>query len=231
MPQGACWVSKKCFPAPLAMVHFENVMKTLPNLKVFLHTSVLLASRDSLHSDTISSVLAVHRLPVDGTTGWEEPTSKQIEDWYDPAPSRLYRKEILNFSLSKGGMVVEATEFGDVLMTLATAASTAHVAQGIEVPLETSTTYLTSCGQGNTITFHIDYLHDPVPPNATAAVPAGESYGIPYKMQGMDVDKEWTYRRSIAAAGPHAPDTSPPARSVNEGGAAWMSRWLLATRA
>jgi hypothetical protein len=71
----------------------------------------------------------------------------------------------------------------------------ASAAQGIEVPLENSSTRMSHCGQGNTLPFHLQYHEDVVPPSP---VPKGESYNISYAMQGLDVDKEWRYRRSAA---------------------------------
>ncbi len=44
---GACWVSRKCFPAPLAAKHFELLLASLPKLQVFWRTSVLYAGADA----------------------------------------------------------------------------------------------------------------------------------------------------------------------------------------
>ena len=38
-------------------------------------------------------------------------------DWYSPKFSKYFEKELINFKLNRNGYVIEATEFGDVLMT------------------------------------------------------------------------------------------------------------------
>ena len=143
---GACWVSKKCFLPTLAMDSFVfPLLQSLPNIVVYLRTAVSYAVRDAA-SGNVTSIVGITRTPVAGTTGWETTTSAQLADWYDPSPSSAFTKAVTTFNLSPGGVVIEATEFGDVLMTAGL-----PVAQGIEVPAENSTSYQSYCGQASTV--------------------------------------------------------------------------------
>ena len=51
-------------------------------------------------------------------------------------------------------VVLEASEFGDILMTSGTEA---EVAQGMETPLEDSFDLITSCGQSFVFPFYMEY--------------------------------------------------------------------------
>ena len=42
-------------------------------------------------------------------------TSSQLSDWYDSQNSALFTKEAVDFVVKPHGVVIEATEFGDVL--------------------------------------------------------------------------------------------------------------------
>lgn len=154
---GACWVSKKCFLPTLAMDSFVfPLLRSLPNIAVYLRTAVSFAVRDAA-SGNVTSIVGITRTPVVGTTGWETTTSAQLADWYDPSPSAAFTKTVTTFNLSPGGVVVEATEFGDVLMTAGL-----PVAQGIEIPAENSTSYQSYCGQASTVSklyFRYDVAH------------------------------------------------------------------------
>jgi hypothetical protein len=207
---GACWVSKKCFSPTLVMDSFLNpLIASLPNLAVFLRTAVSFVTRDA--NGTVTSLTAIQRTPRSGD-GWEELTSAQVVDWYDPADSQAYTKETLEFTLSAGGVVIEATEFGDVLATAAL-----PFAQGIEVPAEDSRAYLSSCGQGMTVPFYATWGLSPAP--SPDPWPPGSGEGAGFSQQGMGWDRDWTYRRIAASPDANASAGAPGETSViNVGG-------------
>jgi hypothetical protein len=208
---GLCWVSKKCFLPALALEGLvAPLLAALPNLRLFLRTAVTGASRDA--SGAVTAVTAVRRTPAPGTTGWEALTSAQLEDWYSPLPSAAYAKEALTLALAPSGVAIEATEFGDLL-----AVAGLGFAQGIEVPAEASTTYLSTCGQGMTIPFYVDYGAAPAP--SPDPWPPGSGEGAGFQQQGMSWDRDWTYRRVQAPKGASASEGRPGETSViNVGG-------------
>lgn len=196
---GSCWVSLKCFPAPTAIEGLiMPLLKALPNLRVFMRTAVQSASRDA--SGRVVAITAVRRNPTNGTTGWEALLSETVEDWYSSTPSARFSKELLTLPVSPGGVVIEATEFGDVLAT----GAGLPLAQGIEAPFENSTASQTYCGQAITIPFSVLYSKDPAP--SPDPVPAGSAEGAPWGSQGLSWHRVWTYRRSV----------SPPNTSIDE---------------
>ena len=189
---GRCWVSKKCMQAPHAIAAFVMpLLAALPNLRVYMQTAVLHAARDS-GTGAVTGVTAVRRTAVAGTTGYELPLSQQVEDWYSPATSARFTKETLELVLSPSGIVIEATEFGDVLST-----GGLPLAQGIEAPLENSTASITSCGQAMTYPFSVMYSAAPAP--SPDPVPQGSAEGEPWGSQGLSWARVWTYRRSLSA--------------------------------
>lgn len=186
---GACWVSRKCFSPRVAMEQFITpLLASLPNLALYLNTTVTHAYRDAA-SGNVTGVDAVQRTPAPGTTGWEALTSAMLDDWYVAAPSAAFpTKAALRFVVPAGGVVIEGTEFGDVLMTAGL-----PVAQGVEVPLENSTSLMSYCGQGTTIPFYVEYGHAPAP--RPDPWPPGGPGGLPWAQQGMSWQRDWTYRR------------------------------------
>ena len=189
---GRCWVSRKCMQAPHAIAAFVTpLLAALPNLRVYMQTAVLHAARDGA-TGAIAGVTAVRRAPVAGTTGYEVPLSQQVEDWYDPANSARFTKETLELTLSPAGVVIEATEFGDVLST----GASLPLAQGIEAPFENSTASITSCGQAMTYPFSVLYSAAPAP--SPDPVPPGDAEGEPWGSQGQTWERVWTYRRSLS---------------------------------
>ena len=112
---GDCWVSTKCFQPQIVMeAWIMPLIASFPNLVYFPRTAVLSAARDP-QSSAVTSVSAVQRTPAASTTGWEALLSQQLSDWYDPAPSAVYPQKTLWNITAK--VVIEATEFGDVLAT------------------------------------------------------------------------------------------------------------------
>ena len=189
---GNCWVSKKCFNPVTVMNEFIfPLLSKFTNLNVFLRTAVSSVTR-SVVDNAITSVVGISRTPKEIDTEWAILTSAQIIDWYDPNDSNYFTKESITFTLSPNGVVIEATEFGDVLAT-----SGVPFAQGIESPLENSTSFISTCGQGMTIPFYATYSHSLAP--SPDPWPPGNSNGDPTSQQGMSWDRDWTYRRVDAS--------------------------------
>jgi hypothetical protein len=185
---GNCWVSKKCFNPVTVMNEFVfPLLSSFTNLNLFLRTSVSFVTRNKA-TGAITSVVGIRRTPKEIDNEWAILTSSQIIDWYDPNDSNLFSKESITFVLSPAGVVIEATEFGDVLAT-----SGVPFAQGIESPNENSTTFISTCGQGMTIPFYATYGHAEAP--SPDPWPPGNSNGDPTSQQGMSWDRDWTYRR------------------------------------
>jgi FAD dependent oxidoreductase len=208
---GECWVSTKCFePQNALSKYFMPLLNSYPNLHIHLNTAISYVNRDS-GSGNITSVVAIQRTPRMGTTGWEQLTSTMLDDWYDERPSGLFTKTKITFNIRPNGIVIEGTEFGDVLMT-----GNIPTSQGIETPYENSTTYTSYCGQGFTIPFYVTYSTSLAP--SPDPVPAGSPEGLPYGQQGLSWFRDWSYRRVHA---PNATDgqASPGETSViNVGG-------------
>lgn len=200
---GRCWVSRKCFQAPLAISAFvAPLLAALPNLRVYARTAVVHAAVDA-RTGRVTGVSAVRRTPAAGTTGWEVPLSAMVEDWYDAAPSPRFAKEALELALAPAGVVVEATEFGDVLAT----GAGLPLAQGVEAPLESSPATLTRCGQAITYPFSVLFSAAPAPsPDPT---PPGGAEGEPWGSQGLNWTRVWTYRRSASAPSAGLDDVLP----------------------
>lgn len=190
---GSCWVSLKCFPAPVAVAGLiQPLLAAQPNLRVYTMTTVAGVSRDA--AGRVTALSAVRRTPAPGTSGWEALLSEAVEDWYSPAPSARFSKEALTLPVSPNGLVIEATEFGDVLAT----GAGLPLAQGIEAPLESSPATQTYCGQAITIPFSVLYSAAPAP--SPDPVPAGSAEGEPWGSQGLSWTRVWTYRRSVSVA-------------------------------
>ena len=200
---GRCSVSNKCFlPEPAAQWLLAR-LRAQPNLQVFLNTALRASTVDA--TGAVASLTFTQRAPAPGTTGWEQPLSVALPDWYSPQPSAAFAKtELL---VRQPAVVVEASEFGDVLMTAGLPA-----AQGIELPDEAGGGLDTGCGQAATVTFWMGWGRAPAP--SPDPVPAGSDGGVPFWLDsgpehwGGNWSHAMTWRRSFAAdpaAGEQAP--------------------------
>lgn len=116
---GNCWVSTKCFQPQIVVEQWITpLVASFPNLVYLPRTAVTGATRDAA-TGAITAVTAVQRTPAPGTDGWERLLSEQLNEWYDPAPSAAYpSKTVWTLTLATpAGVVIDATEFGDVLAT------------------------------------------------------------------------------------------------------------------
>lgn len=197
-------MSRKCFDPRAAVAGFlAPLLDSFPNVRVFYRTVVSYADREA-GSGLITGVTGVQRTPRAGVDEWDALTSTQLADWYDPTNSTRFTKQLLDFVLPRGGAVVEATEFGDVLATCGL-----PFAQGIEVPSEEARGYLSTCGQGTTVPFYATYGRVPAP--SPDPWPPGSGEGDRFQQQGMSWDRDWTYRRVDAPA-----DSAADAGSLGE---------------
>lgn len=205
---GRCWVSEKCYePADLVEHWILPHLTQHSNIHLFLNTSVV---STTVEDGKIVGATGVQRTPVRSSSrhaGYERNFSDAVRDWYSKDDSAYFAKQTIQFDNIQ--VAIEATEFGDLMMT--TPASALTVAQGIEVPDELSTKYLDTCGQAITMDFFMNLdgnwvtpLYQPwQPPFGCPACPAHASASLCceyYIERGIVTswDQVWTYRRSFA---------------------------------
>lgn len=191
-----CTVSKKCFLPEWFVTACLDAFASRPNLRVYLSTAVTSSTRSNT-TGRITSVGAVQRTPVPGTQGYERLQSEALPDWYSSQPSAYFTKTPLSFTLHSTAVVIEASEFGDVLVT-----SGVRVAQGIETPAENSTQYDQGCGQATTVVFWMSWGATPAPrPDPT---PLGGDAGIPFHYENVsELNHSFTWRRNVASSLEH----------------------------
>ena len=111
-----CWVSSVCYsPERMATGFVPARLAALPNLVLFARTVVRAAVRSS-DGSALKSLELVQRTPrkLGGVGEWGRLLSATLPDWFSPQDSALFTKRVFNVSAS---VFVDATEFGDVLMT------------------------------------------------------------------------------------------------------------------
>ena len=183
-----CWVSKTCFD-PAAMVRdwvLPRIAAT-PNLHL-LDRAVVRAATRQASADSggggggggggspVSALAMVQRRARAGVDEWDTPLSQSLADWYSPSASARFEKRWLNVSAD---VIIEATEWGDVLLTAGLAAG-----QGVERPAETSAPGSDStCGQAATLTFFMEKL-DSDAPAPDPAPKGGTAGGAPFSSTG-----------------------------------------------
>ena len=166
---GECQYLPKCFPPKWVASLILDRLRAAPNVAVFLNTTVVGVDRDAV-TGRIVALRAVQRTPTrEHPTGWDRPLSQALPDWYSSRPSPYFDKVPLQFEVAPTGVVVEATEFGDVLML----ADGVAVGQGVEVNLENSTKYDDHCPNPAALTVFAEWGTSPLPPPADAAGAAG----------------------------------------------------------
>lgn len=189
---GLCWVSYKCFQSQLAVDYIRRFMGDHVSIEL-LNNSVVKSSERSSDGKRIVSVTAIQRFLNNQSTNANSTLSEDITDWYSLHDSSNYLKRIVRFTNPK--VVIEGTEFSDILMT----ADISSVTQGVETPAETSDTFDSSCGQSTVFPFHINYN-----PDSTSGilVPQGSDDGLPFTTSGLSWQQVWTYRR-VKGTGDH----------------------------
>jgi hypothetical protein len=196
-----CWVSTTCYdPERMVRGWVLPRLAASRNLVLLDRTVVRGASRRA--DGTLSALNMVQRRPRAGAEEWV-PLSQTLEDWYSPAASVRFDKRWLNVTAD---VFIEATEFGDVMMT-----ANLTVGQGVERPAEDSPPGSDStCGQAATLPFFMELLEreppapDPAPSGSTAG-------GAPFSAAGCCCP-------SAAAAAPAAPGNATASFAVDSGG-------------
>ena len=213
-----CTVSTKCFLPETLVRALLREFSLRPNLRVFLSTAVVAVAR-SARTGRITQLSAVQRTPAPGTAGYEANLSAALQDWYSAADSAAFAKTLLTFDVPPTGVVVEGTEFGDVLVL-----SGVRVAQGVEAPLENSTAYDQGCGQATTICFWQTWGAAPAP-NPDPTPGQGIIPPTPSHLQNASsLNYSLTWRRSVASNPndlhrPYPGDTTMLNRALLQGGA------------
>ena len=139
-------------------------LAALPNVEVFLNTTVAEVNRDDV--GRVTSLRAIQRSPTPAhPSGWDRPLSGALSDWYSPVPSAHFDKAQLQFMVAPAGVVVEATEFGDVLIL----ADGVAVGQGVELGAENSTEYDEYCGNPAAFSVFAEWGTAPLPSDVRQA--------------------------------------------------------------
>eukprot|EP00039_Didymoeca_costata_P022100 m.346114 g.346114 ORF g.346114 m.346114 type:complete len:609 (+) comp28152_c0_seq1:154-1980(+) len=190
---GECQYLPKCFPPQWVAQLLLDQLAALPNVKVFLNTTVVKVDRDTSSSDgRVIALHAIQRTPTAAhSSGWDRPLSKALPDWYSPKPSAYFDKTLLQFVVSPTGVVVEGTEFGDVLVL----ADGVAVGQGVELGTENSSNYDQYCGNPAAFSVMAEWGTSPLPPNTnTSSLHAGHNRSVSRNPlpQGLAVRRYWT---------------------------------------
>jgi hypothetical protein len=196
---GSCWVSQHCFePRKLLRLKIEPA--------VSLRTTVVkeLVLRTSPQGERILGLLAIERQPREGR---EEEIrglrlSQVIRDWYSPLDSPLFRKKLLYLtsSHSDGPIVIDASEFGEVL-----ALSDAAYTQGVEQDEGDPSSTREECGQAFTYGFVLELRPGPEP----AMIPdLPVDHPLFYDLHDFTWERVWTYRRLHGKGHPAVGDLS-----------------------
>ena len=194
---GGCTVSKKCFLPQLFVSWADAAAAALPNLRVLRSTAVRGVARDRT-TGRIVRVSAVTRTPTAAhPSGWDRLLSQALPDWYAPDDSEFFTKSVIYVEVPAGGVVIEGTEFGDVLLL-----GDLNVTQGGEEDEAAAAPARQSCGQATTVCFWTSWeasaapSPDPWPPGSDSghAIPSF----VPTSPTGS---LQWslTWRRSLAA--------------------------------
>jgi hypothetical protein len=190
---GSCTVSRTCYlPNQLANGYILPLLQSLPNLKLFLRTTITDTVKGP--NGDIEYLVAVQRTARNTSLEWTQRLSEELPDWYDPNDSAMFTKQVIQLH---GKIFIEATELSDVLVT-----GNFSWTQGAEIPYENSTTTQSLCGQAWTMTFYMELLGEP--PASEPLVPAGGGEGLPFptwQPSGEDgwIRRTWNYRRSHCA--------------------------------
>ena len=197
---GGCTVSTKCFLPALFVAWADALAASLPNLRVYRATAVTAVGRQSHPpggnaTGRVTSVTAVRRTPTPAHAGgWDRNLSAALPDWYSADPSDFFTKEVLEFTVPPTGVVVEATEFGDVLLLGALG-----VTQGGEEVEAAPLPSRQSCGGATTVCFYASW--DAAPAPSPDPWPRGSDGGhvIHYYDDVASLNHSLTWRRSLAA--------------------------------
>ena len=182
---GECAYLPKCFAPEWVARWLLDRLAALPNVAVFLNTTVVNVDRDS--AGRVVGLHAIQRTPTTmHSSGWDRPLSQALPDWYSKTPSSYFDKAQLQFVVTPAGVVVEATEFGDVLLL----ADGVAVGQGVELEAENSTEYDEYCGNPAAFSMFAEWgTTAPLPPDTSKAHSGGPARPLPGMLK---VRRYWT---------------------------------------
>jgi hypothetical protein len=231
-----CWVAgfDQCF-LPSASSFSTSTQKNIlrdfinpalastPNLRVYYNTvvrqsSAIAGSVAGNPARRISRIIATQRSATPRTVldGFDARLSADLADWYSPTPSARWNKTVLTINPgARGLLVIDATEFGDVLAT-----SRSAYVQGTE-SRETDLSANEACGQAFVFPFFMKYKNTSggAPENApswTVPYPAHYDFstytskdasGKPI-VRAFSWSQVWAYRRVFNQAGSVIANTS-----------------------
>jgi hypothetical protein len=193
---GGCTVSTKCFLPFTFVTWADTLLQSFPNLRVYRSTSVIGVTRERESGGSITSITAVRRTPTPAhLSGYDRPLSESLEDWYSSSPSEYFEKEVLLFTISQFGVVIEATEFGDVLLL-----GQLNATQGAELEENSVLNTLQSCGQAATMCFWTSWDKDrvPSPDPWPAGWPGPATMANTSRWDLKSLEHTLTWRRSFA---------------------------------
>lgn len=157
-------MSRKCYE-PRNLVDGwirQRVANLSSTLDVFYNTVVVNSTTTTTASASpgtavatvsVTGLVAVQRTPVASRPAYTRLLSSAYPDWCSPQPSSFFTKQRLHFTGPATAVLpvlVDASETGDVLVTAGLA-----YAQGVEAPLESSSTTLSGCGQASVLPFYM----------------------------------------------------------------------------
>lgn len=181
---GECQYLPKCFAPEWVADWVLRRLAALPNVAVFVNTAVVGVDRDD--DGRLARLRAIKRTPTARhPSGWDRPLSRAMADWYSPTSSVYFEKQQLEFTVSPAGVVVEATEFGDVLVLT----EGLGVAQGVELVSENSSQYDQFCGNPPSFTVFAEWGDEPLPPDTRSLHGGGIQDAVP---QFLLVRRYWT---------------------------------------
>ena len=198
---GDCWVSRFCFrPREYLQTQLLPLRtQQANNLVVFLETVVKRVELDRTGS-RIRSISAIRRRPVVGQ-GYDKLPSEDLPDWYSPADSPRFTKEMLHFRSRDNAstVFVDATEWGEVL-----ALSGTDYLQGTEDE-EGEPGGNDTCGQSIVYCFvqklHAETVEQSAPSGDASRLGLGD-----YQEKKDAWNLIWTYRRILGKGEPSAGD-------------------------
>ncbi|MBX3432091.1 MAG: FAD-dependent oxidoreductase [Pirellulales bacterium] len=200
---GRGWVSRYCFePLDLLRNHLQPLIDVRRDrLDVYLNTVVKRVETDG---DAIVSLTAIRRTPRAGVTaeGYDLLLSQDLAEWYSPADSARFTKEVLRFAARANSpaatVFLEATEWGDLFVL-----ADAPYRQGCE-PAEDAPDFDDTCGQATVFDFVEEFHAKPTDDDAPDPRIDGMGFGD-YAERADAWNQIWTYRRIRGAAAAPGP--------------------------
>jgi hypothetical protein len=192
-------IGKPVLPAMLTSTGALN----RPNLRVFYNTVLRASSVTTTTAgmQKITALTATKRIATTGASaptmdGFDRPLSEEIASWYSTTANARWNKAQLTFTGKANGLIViDASEFGDVLAT-----SQSSYLVGTETATESDLTTAESCGQAFVFSFFMKYKKESGAavenaPQWQSAYPADFKFGANDSGKAFSWTNIWSYRR------------------------------------